>query len=127
MFLFWGIIFFSLILGAAAIIYGKMLLKKEKENAYRIQRGLALPQVPEIAPPPILSLDERLIRIPEGIDAPKDFKIPEIPELSKKDLLPAAPEIKEPETSEPVSPPELPADVEVEAIEVTEPYGIPET
>ena len=64
-FLFWSIILFILVSGAAAVIYGKMLLKSEIEKEAEIIRELAIREMRKPQPVPALPPDTEVPVIPE--------------------------------------------------------------
>lgn len=114
-FLFWGIIFFILILGVAAIIYGKIVLKAEEERVDKIRKGLALPKTPTLRKPPALPTEVEIEEVParievpepippldvESLKAPESTKLPEVPE---GEIIPPLP----PELPEIPTLPEIP-------------------
>lgn len=77
-FVFWGIIFVILMLGAAAIVYGKILLKEEIERAERIREELAV------------SIATTHLEV-ESFIAPQDSQLPEFPGVTANRMGPLVP------------------------------------
>ena len=133
-FLFWSLILFILILGAAAIIYGTLLLKKEEERGERIKKALTQPKItgrPGLpAMPSESEIEEALDRIetplpalPSDLESPEAGEVIELPEAweggAAPPLTPRLPEL-------PVSP-EVPRNINVEPLKIPELPSVPET
>lgn len=135
-FLFWGVVLFVLLLGLAAIIYSKTLLKEEEERANRTRAEVTLPKVsttPKFpALPSGIGLGEAPAKIEfsgpvppqdvESLKAPEEIKLPEVSEDE------AVPPQLPPEVSEILTLPEPPAHIDIESLKVPElPPVVPET